>query len=94
MNLSNEYIRLAKLATEQGIPNDPDPNGAIHQWIDQNIRYRPDTAFWIVFGISSAMADLQAQSEGYADALDRAIRKTFDRKMAQSPNPMTRRTKQ
>ena len=73
------YRECAVRCQEEGIPNDDSPFGAIHCWVISNVRHRSDTAFYIVLGISGAMADLDAQSEGFTDQLGRAAKKAFSR---------------
>ena len=75
VNLVEVYREAAQMCRDAGVPLDAEPGGAIHQWVVQNVKHRPDTAFWIVTGIASAMADLDAQDEGYADQIDRALAK-------------------
>ena len=77
MNLDEEYNRIAKTAIAEGVENDAEPMGAIHRWIAQNVDHRPETAFFIVLGISAAMDDLDAQQEGYRNQFDRALQKKF-----------------
>ena len=74
MNLDEEYRRMAEKASVEGVPNDAEPMGAIHRWVAENVNHRPETAFFIVLGISAAMADMDAQSEGYRNQFDRSLK--------------------
>jgi hypothetical protein len=68
---------MAKTVIAEGVENDAEPMGAIHRWVVQNVDHRPETAFFIVLGISAAMDDLDAQQEGYRNQFDRALQKKF-----------------
>ena len=70
--LDQLYAESAKLCEDAGIPMDAEPNGAVHQWVLANCRFRPGTEFFIVHGIVAAMCDREAQREGYRDQIDRA----------------------
>ena len=79
IDLEELYRECAIRCRDEGIANDDSPFGAIHCWVISNVRHRSDTAFYIVLGISGAMADLDAQFEGFTDQLDRAAKKAFSR---------------
>jgi len=70
--LASLFRQAALICQESGIPNDSKPNGAISQWVRANCHYRPETEFFIVLGISCALADLDAQAEGFENNLAKA----------------------
>lgn len=72
MDLDAMYEQMAELCEAAGLAIDDTPNGAIHRWVMQNVKHRPDTAFFIVLGIAGAMADRAARREGYSSAGHRA----------------------
>lgn len=73
MTTLGELYREAGIkCREAGTKLDAEPCGAIHEWVIQNVKFRPGTEFFIVQGIASAMADLDAQDEGFENQLDRA----------------------
>jgi hypothetical protein len=75
--LDELYNRAASAARSEGIPVDDTPHGPLALWVRRNCAYRTDTEFFIVLGIAGAMADLEAQGQGYINAADRAARKAF-----------------
>jgi len=79
MDLGKIYEDCAVRCRKERVPLDAEPNGAIHRWVSQNVKHRPDTAFFIVIGIAAAMADIEAQSEGFRDQFDRAAKLAFAR---------------
>lgn len=70
--LGKMYEQAAAMCVAEGVENDAEPCGALHRWVVANVTHRPDTAFFIVQGIAAAMADLDAQEQGYRDQGDRA----------------------
>jgi len=77
--LGQMYRNAAKRCRDEGVPLDDSPNGAIHQWCVRNCKMREGTEFFIVLGICCAMADLEAQAEGYENQSDRAAAIAFGR---------------
>ena len=59
-HLDEVYRLLAHQCIDEGIENDADPNGAIHEWVERNCEYREGTEFFIVLGISCAMREILA----------------------------------
>lgn len=72
IDLKEMYRQAATAALAAGVPVDDSPNGALHNWVKQNINYRPETEFFIVFGIACEMADIKAKSAGYDSEVQRA----------------------
>lgn len=68
--LSRMYREAALKAHEQGVRADNED--ALLAWIRENVRYRTDTEFFLFLGIGSALADIEAQKEGYANQAERA----------------------
>jgi hypothetical protein len=65
------YRAAAKVAQEKGISaSDED---ALLRWIRQSCRYPKEVEFFVVLGIGSELADLEAQSQGYKNEVDRAF---------------------
>lgn len=75
--LDEIYSRAADQAIADGVACDDSPNGAIHQWVQQNVNYRPGTEFFIVLGIAGEMADRAARAEGFKSAADRAASRAW-----------------
>jgi len=66
------YDAAAERCEADGVPIDGTVNGPVCQWVRKNCRYRPDTEFFIVAGITAAMADRDARREGFANQCERA----------------------
>ena len=71
--LSEMYRNAAAMCRAAGVPNEEHNGGTVHQWVMTHCSYRPGTEFFIVFGICCAYADMDAQSEGYDNSVDRAL---------------------
>lgn len=75
--LHEMYRQCAALCRNAGVPCDDSAGGPVHAWVHQHCSYRPGTEFFIVLGICCAMADMDAQAEGYEGQADRAASKVF-----------------
>ena len=76
-DLTSLLSRAADKAVKDGMTLDlldDHPGGNVHLWCKQNIRYRPETEFFVVFLVCGAIADRLAQSEGYESNVDRAAK--------------------
>lgn len=71
--LDRTYRAIAMRLWARGFPCDDSPLGPVHRWVVRNVKHRPDTAFFIVVGVTCAMADLEAQSQGFESSVDRAL---------------------
>ena len=74
MELQEMYDSAAAMCLDAGVAPDSAPCGAVHRWVVQNVSYRPGTEFFIVLGITSALLDILARREGYANAIDKAVK--------------------
>ena len=74
MELQEMYDSAAAMCLDAGVTPDSEPCGAVHRWVVQNVSYRPGTEFFIVLGITSALLDILARREGYANAIDKAVK--------------------
>jgi hypothetical protein len=63
----------ARQALSEGVTAGDAYGGPVHLWVRRNVRYRPETEFFVVFLISFRIADLAAQAEGYEGAVHRAV---------------------
>lgn len=72
MTLDDLYQNAANLCLAKNLPIDDSPNGPIAAWARANCTYRPETEFFIVLGICGAMADKQAQAQGFESSSHRA----------------------
>jgi len=43
-------------------------------WIRANCKYRPDTEIYLVLGVGSALADIEAQAQEYLGQIDRIFK--------------------
>lgn len=71
--LSAAYHRAAERANADGI--DAADETSLVQWIRNFCSYRPDTEYFLVLGIGSELADIQAQEAGYKNEVDRTVSK-------------------
>ena len=71
--LRDLYRKAAEHCLAEGVELDAEPNGAICQWCQRNVDYRPGTLFFIVTGIACEMADLRAMSLGFANQFELAL---------------------
>lgn len=79
MEFTEIVNNAAKTAFEAGI--DAGDQDQLVAWIRGNCRYRVGTEYFMVFLIGSALADLQAQAQGYPNEVARA----FDAASAKCP---------
>jgi hypothetical protein len=71
MDLNQLYKQAAQAADADGISaGDQD---ALVAWIRSNVRYRPDTEFFIALGIGCELADIQSVRRGYKNQVDEAF---------------------
>ena len=68
MDLNEMYKKAAWAAFNDGIRTEE----SLKTWIASNCSYRPDTEFFINFGIGCELFDIIARSEGYSSAVDKA----------------------
>jgi hypothetical protein len=71
--------RAARAALAEGVAVSDAHGGPVHLWVMANVRYRPETEFFVVFLISCRMADILAQAEGYRSAADKAAALAVER---------------
>lgn len=69
-NLKTLYRLAANNAYNDGI--DAGNEIQLVSWIRENCRYDKDKEFFLVLGIGSELADIQARSLGYKNEVDRA----------------------
>ena len=81
--LGDTYHKIGLRLWLRGFPFDDSPTSPVANWLRRHVKHRPDTLFFIVLGVISAMADIDAQSEGYEGQIDRAIKKMKDRSYKQ-----------
>ena len=100
-DLGEMYRQCAVKCRADGVALDAESCGAIHRWVVANMKLRAGTEFFIVTGIASAMADLQAQDDGYSNQLGKAVSIAFNRRTHNDPpqpverlRPLERRSSQ
>ena len=71
MDLKALYKSAAEQANKDGIDSGNEDD--LVQWIWANCKYHPDNEWYLLLGIGSALADLQAQAEGYKNDVHRAF---------------------
>lgn len=80
MNL-DELLKKAAITAKPKITRemlrDDSPSGAVSMWVEANVQYREGTKFFIVMLLTSAIADLYAQDDGFENQLDRAAQLAF-----------------
>jgi hypothetical protein len=72
LDLGARYFRAAEVARSDGIRSGNEV--ALLNWIRRNVRYDAKNEFYLFLGIGSALADLEAQAEGYANQAERAYK--------------------
>lgn len=70
MDIKAMYRDAAQVAYNDGV--DPADDEQLAEWINNNCQYREETLFFLVLGIGSELADIQAQAEGFKDQGDKA----------------------
>jgi len=70
-------IALAALAAN--IKIDGKINGPVCLWVRRNVRYRPESEFFIVTLVTGEMADIMAQ-QGFNNRADRVAKNVFEKR--------------
>ena len=89
-DLTEIYAAAAQKAHNDGITAGDEP--ALVDWICANCRFDEDKLFFLVLGIGCALADIEAQKEGFENGVHRAFHhaamKLYGR-TTNLPNPQT-----
>jgi hypothetical protein len=70
LELEGKYEEIASAAHHDGVKASDEADLLV--WIRARVKYRPDTEFFIFLGVGAALADLEAQEEGYKNQAERA----------------------
>lgn len=69
-DLSEKYEEIARAAHRDGVRASDEADLLV--WIRAIVKYRPDTEFFIFLGVAAALADIEAQKQGYKNQAERA----------------------
>lgn len=67
--------KIADKAEAEGVEIDGNRGGPVHRFIQANVKYRPETEFYILMFLTIELANREARRQGFKDQYDRALSK-------------------
>jgi hypothetical protein len=70
--LAEILAQCAEQCERENVAIDGEPNGAVCLWVRANVKYRPETEFFVVTLLTAELADREARRQGFASQGERA----------------------